>query len=127
MSLLALLLIRVAIFDTAPCNDPQTQSELTKCAYLDYQTADAQLNVQWKISQDRMKNLDESRDDDGRIGHAEALLIAQRDWIKYRDSHCLTEGFKARGGSMEPMLTYGCLTNKTLQRIGELKDLAIEG
>lgn len=69
-----------------------------------------------------MKALDESRDttSDKRPGHFETLLEGQRAWLKYRDAHCTTEGYWARGGSLEPLLVSTCKTKLTQDRIQQL-------
>lgn len=129
MSVLALLLFQVAATDSTvnPCDDPSTQHQMNVCAYEAYQAADKNLNAQWKITHKYMKDLDKSQDEDGRIGYAEALLEAQRNWIAFRDSHCLTESYRFRGGSAEPLLRYSCLENETKRRTKALADLATEG
>ena len=128
MSLLALLLFQSAATERAasPCDEPLAQHQMNVCAYEEYQAADVKLNAQWTITHNHMKSLDKDIDD-GRIGHAEALLKAQRDWIAYRDSHCLTEAYRARGGTLEPLLRYGCLEAETKRRTEALAELIIEG
>ena len=46
---------------------------------------------------------------DGRPGYYQALLDAQRAWIKYRDLECRIEGYAMRGGSAESMMISGCV------------------
>jgi uncharacterized protein YecT (DUF1311 family) len=85
------------------------------------------LNAQWKITAAAMKARDAGsanyRGDDTRAGYFESLLEAQRAWLRYRDAHCRTEGYIARGGSMEPMLVSGCKAHLTRMRTEELKAL----
>lgn len=59
----------------------------------------------------------------GQKGGEEALVKAQRAWIGYRDAQCLSWGFQARGGSMEPMLVSSCEADLTRKRTAELKAL----
>lgn len=130
MSILAFILIQAAPVSediVKPCDDPSTQHQMNVCAYEAFQVADKNLNEQWKITHSYMKDLDKNRDEDGRIGYAEALLDAQRKWIAFRDSHCLTESYRFRGGSAEPLLRYSCLENETKRRTQALADLATEG
>ncbi len=129
MNLLALLLIQAAATDgtVKPCDDLSSQHQMNVYAYEAYQAADKKLNAQWKITHNHMKDLDKSQDEDGRIGYVEALLEAQRHWIAFRDSHCLTESYRFRGGSAEPLLRYSCLENETKRRTKALADLALEG
>lgn len=121
------LLITQQSIEAKPCDDPQTQHQMNACAYEEYQTADKQLNTQWKITHDYMKSLDKDHEDDGRIGYAEALLKAQKSWIAFRDNHCLSESYRFRGGTAEPLLRYGCLAAETKRRTKVLVELTIEG
>ena len=60
----------------------------------------------------------------GGDGEAAHLLAAQRGWLAYRDGHCAVRTYAERGGSIQPMLEYGCLTGMTEARTGELRDVA---
>ena len=107
------------------CEEPMDQMSMNHCAYEAWETADKELNAQWKISMADAREADaelKSYGDDGRPGHAETLLKAQRAWIAFRDAHCDYSGFEARGGSMEPMLVGYCLEQLTLERVKQLKD-----
>ncbi len=107
------------------CENAMTQMAMNRCAYLDNEAADAALNAQWKITAAAMKQRDTEldRDYDMRQGHFDTLLAAQRAWMAYRDAHCRNEGYFARGGSMEPMLVSGCLTQLTRVRTAQLAEL----
>ena len=88
----------------------QTQAELTMKAHNDYQKSDKELN---KVYKQLLSNLDETE---------KALLIkAQKDWIKFRDSHCEFEAQEYDGGSMQPMVHSICLKERTEERIEDLK------
>ena len=107
------------------CKEPMDQMSMNHCAYEAWETADKELNAVWKTTMADAKEADEelkSYGDDGRPGHAETLLKAQRAWIAFRDAHCDYSGFEARGGSMEPMLVGYCLEQLTLERVKQLKD-----
>ncbi len=110
--------------------DKGIQQAMNQCAYRDYAIADAELNVQWKVTSARMKQNDAdfaasaSAEFDRREGHFASLLEAQRGWLRYRDAHCRLEGYSARGGSLEPLLNAMCKTSLTLERTKQLKDLA---
>jgi len=105
------------------CENAMTQMDMTYCAVQDYAKADEALNAQYKITRDAMR----ARDADG-IGEtagAEAALVkAQRAWMAYRDAQCVSYGFQARGGSMEPMLVANCEAELTRSRTDALKELA---
>lgn len=106
------------------CADPATQTEMNICAHRAFETADAALNAQWKITYARMKALDAEGNTDGRPGYATVLLDGQRAWLKYRDAQCVSEGYGARGGSMEPMLVGLCRAELTKKRTEQLRELA---
>lgn len=106
------------------CTDPVTQTAMTMCAVQGFEEADRALNAQWKITSAGMKERDrETGADDGRPSYHQALLTAQRAWLRYRDAHCMSAGFYARGGSMEPMLVALCRTELTIERTKKLNNL----
>ena len=106
------------------CDDAVTQQDLNACAQAEFERADAALNVQWEVTADAMKARDAATEpDDGRPGYFTVLLDAQRSWIAYRDRHCVSEGYYARGGSMEPMLVSFCRAELTDARTAQLADL----
>src|SRR5215471_17569529 len=94
-----------------PCEDAQSQAEMTICAGNEYKKADAQLN---KTYQELVAMLD---DED----KAE-LKTAETAWIKYRDAHCQFASDQYRGGSIRPMIEAICLTDVTTNRTTELKN-----
>ncbi|MPT48215.1 MAG: DUF1311 domain-containing protein [Sphingobium sp.] len=106
------------------CTAPVTQTDMTICAVQDFNEADRLLNAQWKITAAHMKAIDEmAKEDDGDPTYFQALLNAQRAWLQYRDSHCMTVGFYARGGSMQPMLVALCRAELTQERTKQIKAL----
>ncbi|OCC24824.1 hypothetical protein MB02_04995 [Croceicoccus estronivorus] len=107
------------------CDDPVAQQEMNWCAAQEYVKADGELNAQWAITAADMKAKDKNLDRtyDERPGYFETLLSAQRAWIAYRDAHCASEGFWARGGSLEPLLVSTCKTKLTQERTQQLQFL----
>lgn len=105
------------------CNNAATQMEMTECAGQEWKAADAELNAVYKQAMAKMREADGYLPDYLQ-GAAKTLKEAQRAWIPFRDKACESYGFLARGGSMEPMLVYGCLTTLTQKRISELKELS---
>lgn len=129
MMLAAFLLLSAAAGEPqVDCENPQYQIEMNFCAGKEYEVADASLNAQWKLTVAALKarDADIDRSYDTQPTHYETLLAAQRAWIAYRDQHCLSESFAARGGSMAPMLHSGCMTRLTEARTTELKALVEE-
>lgn len=126
MSLLIALMIGQA--SALACDAPQTQMEMNACTEQEFQAADAELNAQWTIARAAMRQNDTefSSSWDRRPGYFDQLLAAQRAWIAFRDAHCASEGYRARGGSLEPMLVAGCKTDLTKARTTQLRQLARE-
>ena len=88
----------------------QTQAEMNKTAHDDFKKADAELN---KVYNQVMKILN---------GKEKQLLISsQKDWLKFRDSHCKFEIEQYNGGSIQPLIYSTCLTERTNDRIDDLK------
>ena len=109
------------------CDNAVTQADMNQCAGLEYREADRTLNAQWEETAAEMKRRDDSEyANDGRLGYFPALLKAQRAWLAYRDAHCTSYGYYARGGSMEPMLVAACKTDMTRERTQELRDLVTQ-
>jgi uncharacterized protein YecT (DUF1311 family) len=104
------------------CENAMTQAEMTQCANLDWLKADAELNMVYRSAIEKMTEMDAYLPE-GLQGAVETLREAQRTWIPYRDKACDAYGFLARGGTMEPMLVYGCRADLTRDRIDELRQL----
>lgn len=127
--LLALALAKGAGPNAQPapaCDSNAVQMQLNACAAEEYRRADAELNAQWAITADDMRLRDRETAafrSDGRPGYFDQLLAAQRAWLAYRDAHCASEGYQARGGSMESMLVSFCMASLTRTRTAQLQDL----
>lgn len=106
------------------CIDPQTQMELTYCASVDYESADADLNALWPSIVAAAKYSDEyvaeQVEGTGVPTTLEALLTAQRAWLKFRDAQCEYEAYEVFGGTAQPMVGSLCLTRLTRERIDVL-------
>nr|CAD6409360.1 hypothetical protein REQ54_00556 [Rhizobium sp. Q54] len=126
---LAFLLVGWTLATAAPaqdqpdvdCEKAMTQMEMTYCAEQDFAEADERLNAQYKVTRQAMKDWDGDAMD-GLGSAAEALLASQRAWLTFRDAQCAFYGYQARGGTMEPMLIYGCQAELTRQRTQQLKE-----
>jgi uncharacterized protein YecT (DUF1311 family) len=92
------------------CDNATTQLDLDDCAAADYQAADGELN---RVYVRLMSQYDER--------NKASLRESERDWIKYRDSTCEHETAESVGGTMHPMLVDECLTEKTKDRVRELR------
>jgi len=49
------------------------------------------------------------------------LTNAQKNWLRFRDSHCKFEESAYTGGSIQPMVRSNCLTEVTKRRVMELR------
>lgn len=127
MILTALLLMQASAQAAEPqvdCENAMTQMAMNICAGRDYEAADRKLNAVWDKVSTEMKRRDKiDITEDDRPGYFQTLLTAQRAWLVYRDTHCRSEGYLARGGSMEPMLVSTCLAHLTRERTEQLNEL----
>ena len=121
---LALLASAQDAEDRLDCEDPQYQVEMNRCAALDFEQQDAELNRVWAqvIAAAREADGEINREFDQRPTEEAMLREAQRAWIAFRDAHCTVEAYReARGGSMEPMVYEACRARLTEERIGQLQ------
>jgi uncharacterized protein YecT (DUF1311 family) len=119
----AVMLPCAAAAQEPDCGDLTTQTEMTACSERAWQAADADLNAAYGAARARMKAIDA---DAGSDAAETALRDAQRAWIGFRDLACASEGAPYRGGSIEPMIIYGCFERLTLARSADLTALAEE-
>lgn len=95
------------------CNNAMTQNDMNICAAQSYEKADKALNIAYK------KLMAQLKDDE----NAQSLLrSAQRAWLAYRDSECIFEGHGVEGGSMQPLIIFGCKASLTKKRTEELNN-----
>ncbi len=121
--LLALVCLTLpAAAQEANCRTAVSQTELSQCAYDDWEIADAELNRAYKRAMQLLKDWDANLPEDEK-GGAEALKEAQRAWITFRDKACEVEGYAMKGGSAEPLLVYGCMRQLTEDRSAQLNGL----
>jgi uncharacterized protein YecT (DUF1311 family) len=125
----ALMLMTAASAQAMNCDNAMTQLQMNQCARADFEAADAAMNAQWRLVTDHMRARDREHNPgrDSYPGYFVTLDAAQRAWVTYRDRHCLTESFRARGGSMQPMLISGCMAELTRARTAQLKSLIETG
>lgn len=122
-ALLALALAAVPMSARADCSTATAQADLTQCAYLDWQEADARLNLSYSLARGAMKTIDLGLPAYDR-GAERALREAQRAWITVRDESCKAEAWAMRGGTAEPMIQYGCMARLSAERALFLQGLA---
>ncbi len=105
------------------CAEAVTQRDMTRCAELDFQAADADLNASYTSAMAFMRSVDDA---DPAAGAATQLRTAQRAWIPFRDAACEAEALPYRGGSIQPMVKLFCLERLTRQRTEDLNLLLPE-
>ena len=98
------------------CSNATTQAAMNQCAIDAYAQADKQLNDTYK---DVVAKLAPARQ--------AALKLAQRDWLKYRDSHCKSEAAEVKGGTLYPAVLNSCLADTTKDRTEKLKRIRNAG
>ena len=109
--------------DALDCKEPLDQNTMTRCAGVDFEKADKELNELWpELKVDAEAN----EKDTGKHEYADALLASQRAWIVFRDAECIWQGYEAHGGSLEPMIVNGCSARLTRDRIKQLQTGASE-
>ncbi len=99
-----------------PCPDARTQAAMNQCAGQTLARADTLLNDTY---QRVLRTIPPRR--------VEALRVAQRAWIRFRDAECAFAGAEYAGGSMEPMVRALCLARLTEERTEQLAALLAGG
>ena len=105
-----LFTVLLIIFYSSFHLEAQTQMEMEQTAYNDYKKADTELNKIYKLV---VKILNEKEQ--------KLLILAQKDWRKFRDSQCKFEVEQYNGGSIQPLMYFTCLKEQTNNRIVGLK------
>jgi uncharacterized protein YecT (DUF1311 family) len=105
------------------CEALQTQAEINICSARDFDAADKELNAQYQITRPKLRKWDADMPEQQFKQAEGAMVKAQRAWIIYRDTHCMSWGLQAAGGSMQPMLISSCMADLTRKRTAELKEL----
>lgn len=93
----------------------QTQTEMNTNAADYYKAADKKMTLLYKEVMSSLNAEDKN-----------LLLEAQRNWVKFKESHCksVENGFK--GGSIQPLIYYTCLLEATEERIKQLQKYKVK-
>jgi uncharacterized protein YecT (DUF1311 family) len=86
-----------------------SQAELDMCAGRGFKIADTKLNMLYNLLLSKYER-----------NNAAVLKTAERAWIAYREAECAYETNESIGGTINPMVTSICATDKTNARIKEL-------
>jgi uncharacterized protein YecT (DUF1311 family) len=98
------------------CLDRMTGGEQKQCIEQVYRAASVELDAVYRSVMDAAGKLDGS----GSVTSRAAMIArSQGAWESYRDAEC--RGVVGLGGSGGAVWFYGCLAEKTLERIQELK------
>ena len=102
---------RVRIKQKENCDNPLTQTTMNVCANLEYQEVDRRLNqIYQQVRTEITNSVQEQK-----------LIKAQLSWIEFRDLDCDYVAEAYRGGSIQPLIYYSCLTFLTEERIQHLE------
>ncbi len=111
-----LVLILIAAFASAAradeCDNAVDQGTMNRCAEDAWKKADAELNAVYRKLQSRNK------DDERASKH---LTTAERAWVAFRDAECEYGAADNQGGSIFPLVYFGCLDKLTKARTNQLK------
>ncbi|NER83497.1 MAG: DUF1311 domain-containing protein [Leptolyngbya sp. SIO1D8] len=94
----------------AECSNPQTQADMNRCTQAEYEQADANLNNAYQAVKGAVSSQQQTQ-----------LLSAEEAWLTYRDINCDFVQAQYAGGSIQPTVYYGCLTQLTNDRTAELE------
>jgi uncharacterized protein YecT (DUF1311 family) len=88
----------------------QSQTELNRQSYEDYQKADKRLNATYTALMAKISDAGKAR-----------LREAQVSWLRFRDQECIFEAMGTEGGSVHPLIVNECLGRLTLARVKDLE------
>ncbi len=102
------------------CKEAVTDAEIQQCAAEDVERADRALNAAYGKAVKVLASRDDGRDP-SEPSWLDALKVAQRAWIKFRDSECEMESYQAWGGTLQPVFHASCLARLSEQRAKEIE------
>lgn len=111
---LALALPLMAFLTTtataADCSGASSQQDMNACRAATYHRTDAAMTAAYRkvLASAGPKTRD-------------ALRTAQKAWLNYRRTTCGLEELGSEGGSMQPLIYFGCMEEITKERRSRLK------
>lgn len=113
-SLCLLLLVNTSVYAANICLEKADSTYNTRrCLGKQWEAADKELNL---VYQKLLKIYP--------VGsRRKALIKAESDWIKFRDSECASERSQLEGGTWEPIVEAICVVQLTQDRTKQLKQL----
>lgn len=101
------------------CANALTTVQMTQCAALDADAAEAQLNAAYQQLLKRLGQPDTATDKFSLM--RQKLQVAQRAWIKFRDADCDAVYQVNASGSIRGLAALGCKRAHAEQRTKELQ------
>ncbi|PNG26867.1 lysozyme inhibitor LprI family protein [Methylocella silvestris] len=93
------------------CSAAATQAAMNDCANTALKNTDAELNAIYRDLIGRLKNSEDSK---------QALIVAQRAWLQFRDGECAFAASAVSGGSIYPTIVANCRNALTADRVKAL-------
>ena len=112
--LIALLALPFAVSATEheiDCDNAMTTMDINHCAYLELESAQAELLAYLEAS------FEHNSDDPELI---DAIKLAQQNWEAYKTSHCTSIYTQWREGTIRSVMAISCETRLTQQRTHEI-------
>jgi uncharacterized protein YecT (DUF1311 family) len=113
-------LARAEDADLAQCLSAPTGSEQKQCTQALFQSAVEEMKKVHARVTEKAAEADARNPGSGDGGAAAAIAASQRAWEIYRDAEC-RDVVGRGGGSGRMVWVFGCLAEKTRERIRELK------
>lgn len=107
-----LMLPMPALAQDVDCDAAETTMEMSYCAEVALEEADAVLNEIYADALDTARGYGPEQEG--------FLRDAQRAWIEFRDAACAAEGSLYMGGTMQPLVGTLCLERLTWARADDL-------
>lgn len=116
-ALLAFPIFALAADKPPNCDSPENGEELIACSAWRHRMADAKMNATYKQLRDVLRKRGEAEVE-------KRILQAQRDWLKFQNSHCEFQAtYEGAGGSFVSAGWGNCMANTTTDRTKYLQDL----
>jgi len=101
------------------CESPEVGADLIACAAARHEKAAAEMNGTYKQLRDALRKR-------GDPETAARLQLAQRDWLKFQNSHCQLEStYEGAGGSFVSAKWGDCMAGTATDRAKYLQELLV--
>jgi len=97
--------------DRVDCAHAINQNDMNTCAEDAYNASDVKLNALYNTLTGKLDGKDIAQ-----------IKTAQRAWIAYRDAECTYTVRNNEGGSIYPLVWFGCLKEQTEMRTKQLRE-----